>query len=188
MRKVITLSREDTHAFQHIYQEIGVTFPQRLQVLEFVEWLAAQARGGRSAPCSVRPCWIRLSRSRHTPRISGGRATARRVLAADSGRARLAKCSGEKGSPRPAGTVGGFQCTQPALAEKLAGRGSRRRRRRGRRGIVTEDPQCTAQLAKYAEGLPVVKPGGIDRRADLATGPVAVVRFAHHRNLIQQGG
>jgi Fe-S oxidoreductase len=55
----------------------------------------------------------------------------------------------------PAGTVGGFQWTQPELAEKLTRARIEEAKSAGAAGIVTEDPQCTAQLAKYAEGLPV---------------------------------
>src|SRR5438874_4307325 len=39
VKKVITLSREDTHAFQHIYGEIRVDLPAELQIIEFIEWL-----------------------------------------------------------------------------------------------------------------------------------------------------
>jgi Fe-S oxidoreductase len=153
--KVITLSREDTHAFQHIYEEIGVDLTAGLQVLELIEWL-----DGALASGSLRPDMGDLEGyvyhdPAHTPRISGGATTARKVLAQIAGE-RVGEMLWRERVAAPGGTVGGFRWTQPALAEKLTRARIEEAKSAGAAGIVTEDPQCTAELAKYAEGLPVV--------------------------------
>lgn len=155
VKKVITLSREDTHTFQHIYKEIGVDLPEELQVLEMIEWLA-----GALAADSIHPGRLDLEGyvyhdPAHTPRIAGGSDTARRVLAQVAG-AHVGEMLWRERVAAPAGTVGGFRWTQPALAEKLTRARIEEAKSAGAAGIVTEDPQCTGQLAKYAEGLPVV--------------------------------
>ena len=56
----------------------------------------------------------------------------------------------------PCGALGGFEWTQPWLAEKLARSRIEEARQAGAQALVTDDPQCAAQLAKYADGLPVL--------------------------------
>jgi Fe-S oxidoreductase len=151
---LLTLSREDTHAFQHIYQEIGVDLPAELQVLEFVEWLAGALSSGSLHPGMLDLEGFVYHDPAHTPRISGGAKTARKVLAEIAG-AHVGEMLWRERVAAPAGTVGGFRWTQPALAEKLTRARIEEAKSAGAAGIVTEDPQCAAQLAKYAEGLPV---------------------------------
>jgi len=155
VKKVITLSREDMHAFQHIYKEIGVDFPEELQVLEFVEWLSEALASGSLHPGMLDLEGYVYHDPAHTPRILEGANTAREVLAEIAG-APVGEMLWRERIAAPAGTVGGFRWTQPALAEKLSRARIEEAKSAGAAGIVTEDPQCTAQLAKYAEGLPVV--------------------------------
>ena len=155
VKKVITLSREDSHAFQHIYKEIGVDLPAELQVLELIEWLAGALASGSLHPGMLDLEGYVYHDPAHTPHISGGANTARKVLAEIAG-TRVGEMLWRERVAAPAGTVGGFQWTQPALAEKLTRSRIEEAKNAGAAGIVTEDPQCAAQLAKYAEGLPVV--------------------------------
>jgi Fe-S oxidoreductase len=155
VKKIITLSREDAHAFQHIYKEIGVDLPAELQVLELIEWLAGALASGSLHPGMLDLEGYVYHDPAHTPRISGGAATSRKVLAEVTG-AKVGEMLWRERVAAPAGTVGGFQWTQPALAEKLTRARIEEAKSAGAAGIVTEDPQCAAQLARYAEGLPVV--------------------------------
>jgi Fe-S oxidoreductase len=56
----------------------------------------------------------------------------------------------------PCGAIGGFQFTQPWLAERLARERIKEAIESGAEAIITDDPQCAAHLATYAEGMPVM--------------------------------
>ncbi len=155
IKQVITVSREDTHTFAHIYKEIGVAFPEDVKVIEFIEWLAARMDAGEMKVNHFDLKGYVYHDPAHTPRVLTNATVARKVLTAMSGE-RVGEMLWRERAAAPAGTVGGFEFTQPALAEKLTRERLDEARRAGARGIITEDPQCTAQLAKYAEGLPVV--------------------------------
>jgi Fe-S oxidoreductase len=155
VKQVIVLSREDSHAFQHIYGEIGVDLPAELQVLEFVEWLSEALASSNLHPGKLDLEGYVYHDPAHTPRMSGDANSARKLLAELAGE-QVGEMLWRERVAAPAGTVGGFQWTQPALAEKLTRARIEEAKSAGATGIVTEDPQCAAELAKYAEGLPVV--------------------------------
>jgi Fe-S oxidoreductase len=153
--QVITLSREDAHAFRNIYPEIGVPLPDSIRVIEFVDWLRSMMELGYLQLGSVElegyvyhdPC--------HTVRVSENMAVGRWIGAQMAGKA-LGEMFWRENCPGPCGIVGGFEFTEPWLAERLARARVEEARQAGAKGIVTEDPQCATHLAKFAEGLPVV--------------------------------
>lgn len=155
IQEVVTLSRQDTHAFMHIYPELGIALPDGLRVREFTEWLLAMLEGGK----------LRLRQSEldgavyhdpcQTPRIKDSGAAARKVLAAVTG-ASAGEMFWRGNQAQPCGAVGGFEFTQPWLAEKLARTRLTDATEAGAKLIVTEDPQCAAHLAQYAGEVPVV--------------------------------
>ncbi|MEO8288041.1 MAG: (Fe-S)-binding protein [Chloroflexota bacterium] len=155
IKQVITLSREDTHAFMHIYEEIGVKLPEDVHVVEFIEWLWAAIGAGKLRTGKLALAGYVYHDPVHTPRVLRAAACAHDLLAElVDGPMRRMLWRGNTAAP--SGAVGGFEFTQPALVEMLNMERIAEAKRAGAAGIVTEDPQCTAQLAKYAEGLPVV--------------------------------
>jgi Fe-S oxidoreductase len=154
VRQVLTLSKEDTHTFQHIYPELEVAWPEEVVVQDFAAWLIAQVEGGelhleprpQAAFVYHDPC--------HTPRLPGSEVGPRALVAALTG-APPAELFWRERRAAPCGAVGGFLVTQPGLAADLARARLAEARATGAALLVTEDPHCAAHLAHYADGLRV---------------------------------
>ncbi len=150
---VVTLCKEDAHAFAHVYPEVGVALPDGLAVVEFTDWLAEQVAEDRlhftaqaGGPVAYHdPC--------HTPRLPQTGA-ARRLVAALTG-APPVELLWRGQHAAPCGALGGFPFTAPALGAALAGERLTAAQAAGATLLVTDDPQCTAHLARYADGLPI---------------------------------
>ncbi|HYO50735.1 MAG TPA: (Fe-S)-binding protein [Chloroflexia bacterium] len=153
--QVLTLSKEDAHAFKSVYPEIGVAVPEELQVVEFTAWLAAMVDQG-NLRLEVRdltgavyhdPC--------HTPRLLETAAPTRRLVEALAGY-KVGELFWKERHASPCGAIGGFEFTQVELAKSLAQARIAEARAAGASMLLTEDPRCAAHLSKYAEEMPVV--------------------------------
>jgi Fe-S oxidoreductase len=153
--QVITLSKEDAHAFKNVYPEIGVAVPEEVRVMEFTAWLAAMVEQGDmrleardlSGVVYHDPC--------HTPRLLETAAPTRTLVEALTGY-KVGELFWKERHASPCGAIGGFEFTQVELAESLAQARIAEARAAGASIILTEDPRCAAHLSKYAEEMPVV--------------------------------
>ncbi|HYO51160.1 MAG TPA: (Fe-S)-binding protein, partial [Chloroflexia bacterium] len=117
--QVITLSKEDAHAFKNVYPEIGVAVPEELQVVEFAAWLAAMVEQGDlrleakdlSGVVYHDPC--------HTPRLLETAAPTRTLVEALTG-GKAGELFWKERHAAPCGAIGGFEFTQVELAASLA--------------------------------------------------------------------
>ncbi len=153
--EVITLSNEDTHAFLHIYPQLGVALPEGLTVRQFSEWLWEMVEAGK---LRLRPLELEgavYHDACHTPRSPEGGIAARKLVKALTGHA-PGEMFWRGRQAAPCGAVGGFEFTQPALAEALSRARVQEARQLGATAIITDDPQCASQLSLFAEGLPVI--------------------------------
>jgi Fe-S oxidoreductase len=153
-RRLVVLSPQHAHTLGHVYPLLGVALPERIEVVELTELLAAQLDEGQ---LKIRqtdgvlayhdPC--------QTPRIDGRWRAPRRLLAA------LTTQPPHEGFWReqratPCGASGGLPWTQPDLAAGLARVALADATRNGARLIVTDAPQCQAHLrANAAPGVDV---------------------------------
>ena len=152
--QVVTLTKEDAHAFLHIYPELGVALPENLRVTPFIDWLLGVLESGTLKVGKIDLGGSVFHDACHTPRLNDSWAASRKVLSKLAGQAPDELFwSGRQASP--CGAIGGFEFTQPRLAEALAVERIGEARNAGATAIITDDPQCAAHLAKYADGLPV---------------------------------
>lgn len=155
VKVLITVSREDAHAFAHIYPEIGVSLPEGVRVAELASWLWEQVSEGRMQLVRLDLEGAYYHDPCHTPRLPEGAQYSRKLVEAALGYApKEMFWRGRQASP--CGAVGGFTFTQLGLAERLARARIDEACERGAQAIVTEDPICAAHLARYAGDLPVV--------------------------------
>ncbi len=150
---VLTLCKEDAQAFAHVYPEIGLTLPDGVAVVEFSDWLAAQVAEDRLHFTAQERGAIAYHDPCHTPRLPQTGA-ARRLVAALTGAPPVELFwRGQRAAP--CGALGGFPFTAPALGAALAGERLTAARAAGATLLVTDDPQCTAHLARHADGIEV---------------------------------
>jgi Fe-S oxidoreductase len=155
VREIITLSKEDAHTFQHIYPEIGVTFPGEIRVVEFSAWLDAMLAGQELRVQPHPRAGIVFHDACHTPRLLDTADAPRRVLAALTGAA-PGELFWREQQASPCGAIGGFLFTQAELAARLAAARIAEARAAGAAILVADDPHCAAHLAAHAADLPVV--------------------------------
>ncbi len=152
---MVTLSREDAHAFAHVYPEIGVALPEGLRVVDLADWLWEQVDGGGLSPGKLELPGAVYHDPCHTPRLLESAASSRKLLEAVLGY-KPAEMFWRHKDAAPCGAIGGFQYTRPGLAEQLARVRIEQAREAGAQVLITEDPVCAAHLAKYSGDLPVV--------------------------------
>lgn len=152
---IVTLSREDAHAFAHVYPEIGVELPERVRVVDLADWLWEQVEAGRLALHGVDLPGAVYHDPCHTARLLESAASSRKLLKAALGY-KPAEMFWRHKDASPCGAIGGFPFTQPVLAEQLARARIKQAHDAGAQALITEDPVCAAHLAKYAGDLPVI--------------------------------
>ena len=151
---ILTLSKEDAHAFHHLYPELGIALPDGLEIEEFTLWLGAQIADGRLRVRAQDRGRVVYHDPSHTPRLMQTGSPARQIVTALTGTPPGELFWRGKGAA-PSGVVGGFPFTQPALAARLSQARIADARRAGADWLVTDDPQDAAHLAAHADGLPV---------------------------------
>lgn len=153
--EVVTLSKQDAHAFRHLYTELGIDLPEALHVTEFTEWLLPLLVSGKLQVRQTRLDGAVYHDPCQTPRLQEGGTTARKLIEMLTGSA-PGEMFWRGKQAQPCGAIGGFEFTQPWLAEKLARTRIDDARQAGATLVITEDPVCATHLSRYAEGLPVV--------------------------------
>lgn len=151
--RVITLSTQDAHTFEHVYAELGVNLPAGVNVTTLTDVLANAGDTLKITPRSPQAYTI------HDPteavRLKHHALNAR-VLATQAMGAEPLEMLFREHLATPVGTSGGLQFTQPALAEKLARTRIADAQETGAEFILTDDPLDTATLGKYADGIKVL--------------------------------
>jgi Fe-S oxidoreductase len=147
-RKLLVLSPGQAHTLKHVYPLLGVALPERMEVVELTELLAAQLAEGR-----LKFLQTNLDLAYHdacqTPRIDGRGRAPRRLLAALTIQPLREGFWREKRAT-PCGASGGLPWTQPDLAAKLARAALADATRNGAHLVVTDAPQCLAHLRAHA--------------------------------------
>jgi Fe-S oxidoreductase len=151
---VLVLRPADRWTFEHVYPaRLGVGWPPGVSIVEVTMALAGAlddgrlqiGRGGDEGVEGVAyhdPC--------HSPRIRRDALAPRRLLAAVSSGGRQPELFWRADRAHPCGAIGGLDRTHPEIARDLAIARCRDAAAAGAATIVTDDPECAAQLARHA--------------------------------------
>jgi Fe-S oxidoreductase len=155
--EIFVLRPADKWAFEYVYpKRLGVTWPSSVVVTEVT---VALARACNNSDLPVRrlegpvpayhdPC--------HSPRIARDAAAPRRLLAALYGDQPGPELFWRANRAHPCGAVGGLDLTHPDIARQLTMARLEGARAAGATTLVTDDPQCLAELRRQSGGLDVV--------------------------------
>jgi len=149
-KRVIVLTAEDAHTFQNVHRELGLTWPEGVEVIELIALLADQLGAGTF---TLRPTDRSLTYHdpAHTPRLPERASAARKVIAALTTQP-LREMFWREQRASPGGAVGGLEFTHPELAARMSRERLAEATATGAQLLVTEDPAALAHLAAHADG------------------------------------
>lgn len=153
VRRVLTLSPQQTHALHTVYPLVGAPLPDDVEVVELPALLAAALDGQR---LRLRPVALDVAYydPTHAPRFDGRWRAPRRLLAAATSLP-LREGFWRERRANAAGDSGGLPWTQPELAARLARAALADAAASGATTVVTDSPETLAHLREHADGVQV---------------------------------
>jgi Fe-S oxidoreductase len=157
-RELMVLSPGDRFAFEHVYPErLGLPWPTGVAVTEVTMALAQATEDGRlrfrstADTASATAAWAYHDPC-HAPRVGRDPARPRALLAAALGPSSAQDLFWRSERAHPCGAIGGLERTQPDVAADLAHARIADATAAGATSLVSDDPECVAQLQRHASG------------------------------------
>jgi Fe-S oxidoreductase len=152
VEELIVVAPGDRWAFEAVYGDrLGIAWPAGVRITEAVVVLArALAAGSLSLepPEDGRP--YAYHDPCHVPRLARDHAAPRALAAAALGADTARSLFWREHRAHPCGAIGGLDVTHPDIAARLAAARFDDARSAGAEVVVTEDPSCSAHLARQA--------------------------------------
>jgi Fe-S oxidoreductase len=157
-KEVLVLSPGDRWTFTHVYgTRLGVSWPQGVVVREVTEVLAEAVIAGKLAFIAKDAGAYAYLDPSHSPRVAKSRPAPRALLAATYGAGGAKNPFWREDRAHPAGTAGGLNLTNPAIANQLAASRFEDAASAGAAWVVTEDALDLHHLTSRAPASIAVK-------------------------------
>ncbi len=149
-RRVIVLTAEDVHVFKNVHRELGLIWPEGVEVFELTALLAEAIEAGTLHFRSLDRA-LTYHDPAHTPRLPARTPAARKLIAALTTEP-LREMFWRERRAAPGGAVGGLAFTHPELAARMSRERLAEAAATGADMLVTEDPAALAHFAAHANG------------------------------------